>query len=84
MDCPKKLFQIIELKRFSRRIEISNRKGITKYDKEKNEGVVIADLPWSPIEKRRSFVSVLALIIIYKYVEHLPLYRQIEMFKQWN
>ena len=53
-----------------------------KYAKENNEGVIIADLPSSPIEKGRAGASILALIIIYKYVDHLPLYRQIEMFKR--
>jgi len=53
-----------------------------KYAKANNEGVVIADLPSSPIEKGKVGASVLALIIIQKYVDHLPLYRQIEMFKR--
>jgi transposase len=53
-----------------------------KYAKENNEGVVIADLPSSPIEKGKVGASVLALIIIQKFVDHLPLYRQIEMFKR--
>lgn len=53
-----------------------------KYAKENNEGVVIAPLPSSPIEKGKVGASVLALIIIQKYVDHLPLYRQIEQFKR--
>jgi transposase len=53
-----------------------------KYAKKNNDGVVIADLPSSPIEKGKVGASVLALIIIQKYVDHLPLYRQIEMFKR--
>jgi transposase len=53
-----------------------------KYVKKNNDGVVIADLPSSPIEKGKVGASVLALIIIQKYVDHLPLYRQIEMFKR--
>lgn len=53
-----------------------------KYAKENKEGVVIADLPSSPIEKGKVGASVLALIVIQKYVDHLPLYRQIEMFKR--
>jgi transposase len=53
-----------------------------KYAKANNEGVIIADLPSSPIEKGKVGASVLALIIIQKYVDHLPLYRQIEMFKR--
>ena len=53
-----------------------------KYAKENKEGIVIADLPSSPIEKGKVGASVLALIIIQKYVDHLPLYRQIEQFKR--
>lgn len=53
-----------------------------KYAKENNEGVIIADLPSSPIEKGKAGASILALIIIQKYVDHLPLYRQIEQFKR--
>ncbi len=53
-----------------------------KYAKENNEGVIIADLPSSPIEKGKAGSSVLALVIVQKYVDHLPLYRQIEQFKR--
>jgi transposase len=53
-----------------------------KFAKENNEGVIIADLPSSPIEKGRAGASVLALVIVQKYVDHLPLYRQIGQFKR--
>jgi transposase len=53
-----------------------------KYAKENNEGVVIAQLPSSPIEKGRAGASVLSMIIIQKYLDHLPLYRQIEQFRR--
>lgn len=53
-----------------------------KYAKENNEGVIIGDLPSSPIEKGRAGASVLALVTVQKYVDHLPLYRQIEQFKR--
>lgn len=53
-----------------------------KYAKENNQGVIIADLPSSPIEKGKAGASVLALVIVQKYVDHLPLYRQIEQFKR--
>lgn len=53
-----------------------------KYAKANNEGVIIADLPSSPIEKGKVGASVLALIIVQEYVDHLPLYRQIEQFKR--
>lgn len=53
-----------------------------KYAKADGEGVIIADLPSSPIEKGRAGASVLALVTVQKYVDHLPLYRQIEQFKR--
>jgi len=44
--------------------------------------VVTAPMPALPIAKSYAGASVLADIIIDKYVNHLPFYRQIEMFKQ--
>ena len=44
--------------------------------------VITAPMPALPIAKSYAGASVLADIIIDKYVNHLPFYRQIEMFKQ--
>ena len=44
--------------------------------------VVTAPMPQLPIAKSYAGATVLADIIIDKYVNHLPFYRQIEMFKQ--
>jgi transposase len=44
--------------------------------------VVTATMPVLPIAKSYAGATVLADIIIDKYVNHLPFYRQIEMFKQ--
>jgi len=44
--------------------------------------VVTAPMPALPIAKSYAGATVLADIIIDKYVNHLPFYRQIEMFKQ--
>jgi transposase len=44
--------------------------------------IVTAPMPELPIAKSYAGASVLADIIIDKYVNHLPFYRQIEMFKQ--
>ena len=44
--------------------------------------VVTAPMPALPIAKSYAGSSVLAELIIDKYVNHLPFYRQIEMFKQ--
>jgi transposase len=44
--------------------------------------VITAPMPALPIAKSYAGASVLADIIIDKYVNHLPFYRQIQMFKQ--
>lgn len=53
-----------------------------KYAKQEGEGVVIGALPSRLIEKGIAEASLLAYILTSKYVDHLPLYRQIEMFKR--
>ncbi|MBK8416939.1 MAG: IS66 family transposase [Bacteroidetes bacterium] len=53
-----------------------------KYAKANGEGILIGTLPSSPIEKGIPGPALLALILIQKYVAHLPLYRQIEQFKR--
>jgi transposase len=44
------------------------------------EGVAIADLPARPIEKGRPGAGLLAHVVISKYGDHLPLYRQEKIF----
>ncbi len=44
--------------------------------------IIIAPMPLLPIPKSYAGATVLADIIIDKYVNHLPFYRQIQMFKQ--
>lgn len=53
-----------------------------KYAKPKNEGVLIADLPSLPIPKGNAGAGLLAHIMVSKYVDHLPFYRQIQIFKR--
>ncbi len=53
-----------------------------KYALAQNQGMVMADLPCQPIEKGMVGAGLLAQIIIDKYVDSLPLYRQIERFKR--
>ncbi len=53
-----------------------------KYAHSEGEGVVIGDLPSRLIEKGIAEASVIAYLLTSKYVDHLPLYRQIEMFKR--
>ena len=53
-----------------------------KYAKPDGEGIIIGNLPTRPIEKGMAGAGLLASIIIEKYVDHLPLYRQIQRFKR--
>jgi transposase len=58
-----------------------------KYIKAEDEGSlthkgIIADLPVFPIEKGMAGPGLLAQIMIDKFVDHLPIYRQIERFKR--
>ena len=47
-----------------------------------NGGILIGNLPSFPIEKGIPGTGLLANIIIDKYADHLPLYRQMERFKR--
>ena len=53
-----------------------------KYAKEENSGILIADMPSRPIEKCLAGNFLLTSILINKYVDHLPLYRQQQIFKR--
>jgi transposase len=48
------------------------------------EGVVQADLPPRPIEKGRPGPGLLAQVLVSKYVDHLPLYRQSRIFDRFG
>ena len=50
---------------------------------EKTE-IVIADLPTLPIPKGNAGAGLLAHILINKFVDHLPFYRQVQIFKRQN
>lgn len=53
-----------------------------KYVRKQGEGVAIGKLPNRVIEKGIPGASVLAMLIIGKFVDHLPIYRQIAIFKR--
>ena len=53
-----------------------------KYALPKEQGVVIAELPSLPIPKANASASILAFILILKFVDHLPLYRLLQIFKR--
>jgi len=53
-----------------------------KYAKPNGEGIDIAELPSLPIPKGNAGASLLAFIMVSKFVDHLPYYRQIQIFKR--
>jgi transposase len=53
-----------------------------KYVLANNEGIIIAPMIDRPLPKAIAGPGLLAQIIIDKYVDHLPLYRQMERFKR--
>ena len=53
-----------------------------KYVNKKTQEIKIAELPSRPIEKCLAGNSVLTQILVSKYVDHLPLYRQQQIFKR--
>ena len=53
-----------------------------KYAKNDGGGIVIAPLPERPIDKGIAEAGLLAHILVSKYVDHLPLYRQAKIFKR--
>lgn len=58
-----------------------------KYVQQNEDGILIANLPNRPISKCIAEASLLSSILVNKYVDHLPLYRQIQGFKRdynWN
>ena len=59
-----------------------NRYVRAKYAKPGNEGIVIAPMIDRPLPKAIAGPGLLSQIVIDKYVDHLPLYRQMERFKR--
>jgi transposase len=53
-----------------------------KYARKDQQGVVIAPIPPRPIEKSIAEACLLAYILVSKYIDHLPFYRQIQRFKR--
>lgn len=56
----------------------------TNAEKEGVSGVVIADLPSLPLPRGIYGASILAFILIGKFVDHLPFYRQRQMFVRFG
>jgi transposase len=53
-----------------------------KYALPQEKGIAIAYLPSLPLPKSNAGASLLAWLITNKYVNHLPFYRQVQMFKR--
>lgn len=53
-----------------------------KYAKPQGDGVLIGKLPSRPLEKAMAGTGLLAQIVIDKYVDHLPLHRQMQRFER--
>ena len=53
-----------------------------KYAKPNSGGIVIGELPERPLEKAMAGAGLLAQVVIDKYVDHLPLYRQMQRFER--
>lgn len=53
-----------------------------KYALPNEQGVIIAELPSLPIPKGNASASLLTFILISKFVDHLPLYRLLQIFKR--
>lgn len=49
---------------------------------DESRGVIIAPLPPRPIDKGIAEAGLLAHVLIQKYVDHLPIYRQVQRFKR--
>jgi transposase len=53
-----------------------------KYAKANKEGVAIAELPSRPVQGGKIDVSFLVVILMDKYLDHLPLYRQLKRYER--
>ncbi|MDZ7613827.1 MAG: IS66 family transposase [Flavobacteriaceae bacterium] len=53
-----------------------------KYAMAEGQGILIGELPVRPIEKGIAEAGLLSNILVEKFVDHLPVYRQIERFKR--
>lgn len=55
-----------------------------KYALPKGEGICIADLPTQILPRSNAGASLLAYLLVSKYVDHIPFYRLLEIFKRQN
>lgn len=55
-----------------------------KYVKSDGSTILIGELPSMPIQKGMAGPKLLAHVVISKYVDHLPVYRQVKQFSRWG
>ena len=53
-----------------------------KYARKNGDGVIIAELPSRPLPKAMAGAGLLTQVVIDKYVDHLPLHRQMQRFER--
>jgi transposase len=81
-DCKKIGEEITEELEYAPGKLFVNRYVRPKYIQANNQGIIIAPMIDRPLPKAIVGAGLLAQIIIDKYVDHLPLYRQMERFKR--
>ena len=74
---PEKFFKLVLVRPKYARVEQSE-----NYPEKTQKNVVIGNLPSRAIEKCLAGDRLLAAILIHKYIDHLPLYRQQQIFKR--
>jgi len=74
---PEKFFKLVLIRPKYARIDLVN----VQVD-ESLSNLLIADLPSRPIEKCLAGNRLLSAILIHKYIDHLPLYRQQQIFRR--
>lgn len=55
-----------------------------KYVTADGSAILIGELPSRPIEKGMAGSKLLSHVVVSKYVDHLPIYRQVKQFKRWG
>ncbi len=55
-----------------------------KYVKSDGSTILIGELPSVPIQKGMAGPKLLAHVVISKFVDHLPVYRQVKQFSRWG
>lgn len=84
VELPPEITEVLEkdpARYYVRRI-IRHKYALRNQTSEEQAAVLTADMPALPFAKSYAGATVLADITIDKYVNHLPFYRQIQMFKQ--